>query len=242
LPLAATLLLLPLAVLAAEPPASVVQVKGQGEASVVPDRARLSMAIEARNAELAAAEKKVNDSTRAALAELKSLGIKDEDIATAGYSVNPEYDWVNNQQKFRGYFARREVNVTVKKLDQIGDVILKLTKAGVNQINPPVLESSKIKDAERGALAAAMDDAVGQARVVAEGLTMRLGPARTVNATGEAMQPQVPVPMPRGAMAMKAMDATPELSGNEQVGFSAGLIRATATVTAEFELLPAKTP
>lgn len=239
LPLVATLLLLPLAALA-DPAPGIVQVKGEGEAFVAPDRARLSMAIEARHVDLAAAEKKVNDSTRAALAELKGLGIRDEDISTASYSVNPEYDWVNNQQKFRGYLARREVNVTVKKLDQIGDVILKLTKAGVNQISPPTLESSKIKDAERGALAAAMDDAVGQARVVAESLTLRLGPARTVNATGEAMQP--PMPMPRVAMAMKTMDAAPEMSGNEQVGFSAGLIRATATVTAEFELLSAKTP
>jgi len=238
LPFVAALLLLPLAALA-DPAPGIVQVKGEGEAFAAPDRARLSMAIEARHVDLAAAEKKVNESTRAALAELKGLAIKDEDISTASYSVNPEYDWVNNQQKFRGYLARREVNVTVKKLDQIGDVILKLTKAGVNQINPPALESSQIKQAQRSALAAAMDDAVGQARVVAESLTLRLGSARTVNTTGEAIQP--PMPMPR-VMAMKAAADMAEMSGNEQVGFSAGLIRTTATVTAEFELLPTKTP
>lgn len=240
LPILAAALLLPLAVSAADFSPSVVQVKGEGEATIAPDRAKLSMAIEARNPELAAAEKKVNDSTRAALAELKTLGIKDEDISTAGYTVNPEYDWVNNQQKFRGYHARREVNVTVRKLDQIGDVLLKLTRAGVNQINPPVLESSQFKTAENRALAAAVENAKGQAQLIAEGLAMRLGPPRTINATGETIQP--PVPMPR-VMAMKAMDsAAAEMGGNEQVGFSAGLIRATATITAEFELVPAKAP
>lgn len=239
LPMLAAALLLPIAA-AADAAPSVVQVKGEGEATIAPDRAKLSMAIEARSLELAAAEKKVNDGTRAALAELKGLGIKDDDISTAGYTVNPEYDWVNNQQKFRGYYARREVNVTVRKLEQIGDVLLKLTKAGVNQINPPLLESSQFKTAENRALSSAVENAKSQAQLVAEGLGMRLGPPRTINATGETIQP--PVPMPR-VMAMKAMDsAAAEMSGNEQVGFSAGLIRASATITAEFELVPAKAP
>jgi uncharacterized protein YggE len=239
LPLTAALLILPLALVAADPAPGVVQVKGQGEATIAPDRARLSMAIEARNPELASAEKKVNESTRTALAALKALSIKDEDIATASYSVNPEYDWVNNQQKFRGYVARREVNVTVRRLEQVGDVLLKLTQAGVNQINPPVLESSQIKQVERQALAAATDDAVSQAKVVAERLNLQLGVVRTINATGEALQP--PMPMPR-VMAMKASADMAEMSGNEQVGFSAGVIRATATVTAEFELRAANQP
>ena len=213
----------------------VVQVTGQGEQTIAPDRARLSMAIEARHAELAAAETSVNNSTRAALAALKGLGIKDADISTAGYSVNPEYDWVDNRQQFRGYYARREVNVMVHKLDQVGDVLLRLTKAGVNQINPPVLESSQMKETERRALALAVADATAQAQVIATGLNQKLGLPRTVNASSQGFTP--PSPMPRMAM-MKMADAGAEMSGNEQLGFSAGLIRAQATLTAEFELLP----
>lgn len=236
LPLAIALFAFSLAAGAADPAPRVVQVTGQGEATVAPDRARLSMAIEARNVDLRAAETKVNDGTRAVLKELKGLGLKDEDISTAGYSVNPEYDWVDNQQKFRAYFARREINVTVRDLDKVGDVLLRLTKAGVNQINPPVLESSKMKETERAALARAVTDAAAQAGVIAEGLSLKLGLPRTVNATSQSYNP--PVPMPR-LMAMKASaDAAPEMSGNEQTGFSAGLIRATSTLTAEFELLP----
>ena len=232
-----TLMLLgPVAEAAAEVPAAgVVQVSGQGEASVAPDRARMSMAVEARNIELPAAEAKVNSSTRAALAALKKLGIKEEDISTAGYSVNSEYDWVNNQQKFRGYYARREINVLIKQLDQVGDVLLKLTAVGINQINPPVLESSQIKETERIALARAVDDANAQAKVIAEGLGLKLGLPRTVNASRQSFNP----PGPRPVMAMMKMaDSAPQESGNEQIGFSAGMIRATANLTAEFELLP----
>ncbi len=229
------LLLFATAASAAADGARVVQVTGQGEATVAPDRAQLSTAIEARNVELRTAETAVNDSTRAVRAALKGLGIKDEDVSTAGYSVNPEYDWVDNQQRFRAYLARREVQVTVRNLDQIGEVLLKLSKAGVNQINPPVLESSRIKEIERLALSRAVDDASAQARVVAEGVKLRLGLPRTINTGTQGVAP--PVPMPR-LMSMKAADAAPEMSGNEQTGFAAGVIRARATVTAEFELLP----
>ena len=232
------------AVAQAQPPAQgpaprVVQVTGQGETTVAPDRAQLSMAIEARNAELATAERSVNDSTRAALAALKGLGLKDDDISTASYAVNPEYDWVDNRQVFRGYFARREITLTLRDLAKMGDVMLKLTKAGVNQINPPVLQSSKLKQVERGALAAAMDDAVGQARVVAESLTMKLGPVRSVNVGGSAVPP--PSPEPR-VMMMKASADAAGMSGNEQTGFSAGVIRVESRVSAEFELLAAPAP
>lgn len=239
--LAAALLALAFSAAAhAERAPRVVQVSGQGEATVAPDRARLSMAIEARSLELRSVETKVNDGTRAALAALKGLGLKDDDISTAGYSVNPEYDWVDNQQKFRGYHARREINLLVRDLDKVGAVLLKLTAAGVNQINPPTLEYSKMKEIERIALARAVEDATAQARVVAEGLSLKLGPARTVNASGQGAHS--PMPMPRVMMMKASADAAPEMSGNEQIGFSAGLIHANALLTAEFELLAASTP
>lgn len=216
------------------PAARVVTVSGQGEASGLPDRARLSMAVEARNLDLRLAEAEVNKVVRAYLAELKALGIKDEDINTAGYSVNPEYDWVDNQQRFRGYLARRQIELTVRKLDQLGDALLRATKVGVNQINPPVLESSKLKEIERSALARAAADAQAQAQVLAETLGLKLGAARTVIAGGAQPLPP-PVPMVK-AMAMRA-DAAPEMSGNEQMGFAGGQIRANASVTVEFDLL-----
>lgn len=233
LPFAASLALLATTASAQTVLARAVTVSGQGEATGAPDRARLSMAVEARNLDLRIAEAEVNKVVRAYLADLKALGLKDEDINTAGYSVNPEYDWVDNQQKFRGYLARRQIELTVRKLDQLGDVLLKATKAGVNQMNPAVLESSKQKDIERSALARAADDAQQQARVLAETLGLKLGPARSVNSSGVA---PIPPPMPMvKAMAMRAEAA--DVGGNEQMGVASGQIRATASVTVEFDLL-----
>lgn len=232
LPLAASFLLLAGGARAEAPQPRVVTVSGQGEASGTPDRARLSMAVEARNPDLKAAEAEANKVVRAYLADLKALGLKDEDINTAGYSVNPEYDWVDNQQRFRGYLARRQIEVTVRRLDQLGEVLLRATRAGVNQVNPPVLESSKQKQIERAALVSAAEDALSQARALAETLGMKLGAPRSINAAGAAPVP-VPIPMVK-AMAMRAEAA--DAGGNEQMGLAGGQIRASANVVVEFEL------
>ena len=235
LPLAASFLLLSAAQAQTAPAAArVVTVSGQGEATGVPDRARLSMAVEARNAALRTAEAEVNKVTRTYLAELKALGLKDEDLSTAGYSVNPEYDWVDNQQRFRGYLARRQIELTVRKLDQLGDVLLKATRSGINQMNPATLESSKQKEIERSALARAADDARQQARVLAETLGAKVGAARTINSSGVTPMPP-PMPMVKMAMRAEAADA----SGNAQMGMATGEIRATANVVVEFDLVGA---
>ena len=216
-------------------PHRVVQVAGQGEATVAPDRARIAMAVEARNLQLAAAEAKANEGTRAAVAAFKSLGLKEADINTAGYSVNAEFDWINGKQKFKGYLAVRQIELTVRDLSKIGDVLLSATQSGINNVQPPQLEASQAKATERTALGRATEDAVAQARVIAEALGMKLGSVRTINANAEMPQPQ---PM-REMKVMMAMDAAPAgMSGNEQMGFSAGLITSRASVTAEFELTP----
>ncbi|MDP3856197.1 MAG: SIMPL domain-containing protein, partial [Stagnimonas sp.] len=80
LPLAASLVLFASTASAQTALARAVTVSGQGEATGAPDRARLTMAVEARNLDLRVAEAEANKVVRAYLAELKTLGLKDEDI------------------------------------------------------------------------------------------------------------------------------------------------------------------
>ena len=86
---------------------------------------------------------------------------------------------------------------------------------------------------EREALKLATQDAQLQGRLITETLGLKLGLARTVNASSQNVNPP---PMPKMTMRAAMADAAP--SGNEQMGFAAGQIRAQASVTVEFEMLP----
>ena len=209
-----------------------VNVSGQGEVSVAPDRARLTLGVEASNVELKAAEAAVNKVVRAYLTEAKSLGLKDEQISTAGVTINPEYVWdeKTRHQVFTGYKANRQIELRVDDLTVIGDLILRATKVGVNQVSPPVLESSKAKELTRQALVKATEDARSKAQLLADTLGVKLGAVRNISANDSA-----PAPMMYKVAMMRA--AAADAGGNEEMGFSGGLIKYNASVNAEFDLV-----
>lgn len=210
-----------------------VTVSGQGEISATPDRARLAMTVESTKPQLRDAQAEVNRIVRDYLAQARSLGARDEDISTAGLSIQAEYDYTQKTgRRFTGYHVRRGIEVVVRDLDRTGDFLLRATDAGINGVSDPQLESSRAEELQRQALAKAAADAQSKARVLADSLGVRLGPVHTISSNAEFTPP----PMPRmRVMAMAA--AAPAESGNDAIGFSAGQIKVNATLTADFDLI-----
>ncbi len=212
-----------------------VSVSGRGEVAATPDRARVSMQVETTKLDLRVAQTEVSRIVKDYLSQLKALGIAEADISTAGLSIQPEYDYsAKGGRKFLGYHLTRGIEVVVRDLDKIGDVLLKATTAGINNVSDPALESSKAEALGRDALAKAAEDARAKAKVLADALGAKLGAVHTLNANAE----YIPAPQMQKARfsVMAAADAAPE-SGNEALGFSAGQIRYSATVNADFDLI-----
>ena len=217
---------------AAPPDRRSVSVDGQGEVFTTPDRARVSMSVEVTKPELPAAQAEANRIVRELLAQLRPLGLKDEDIATAGLNIRAEYDYANNKRRFLGYHVSRGIEVVVRDLDKIGDVLLKATAAGINNVSDPQLESSKAEGLQREALAKAAANARAKAQVLADALGVKLGTIHTLRSSTEA-----PPPVPRGRVMAFAAAPAADASGNEQMGFSTGQIRYGASLDADFDLV-----
>ena len=221
---------------AAPPDRRSVSVNGHGEVSATPDRARLAMSVEITKPDLRAAQAEVNKSVRDYLAQVKALGVKDEDISTAGLSIRSEYDYSGkNGRKFLGYHITRGIEIVVRDLDKIGDVLLRATSAGINNVNDPQLESTREEDLQREALAKAAADAKAKAKVLADALGVKLGAIHTLNANTEYTPPPI---VAQGRFRALAASAAPEVSGNDQIGFAAGQIKYSATLSADFDLVP----
>jgi uncharacterized protein len=218
---------------APHPERRAVTVNGQGEVGAAPDRARISMAVEETKPDLKVAQADVNRIVRDYLQQARALGVKDEDISTAGLSIRAEYDYSGKDgRKFLGYHVTRNIELVVRELDKIGDYLQKATDAGINNVSDPVLESSQADELQRQAMAKAAADAQAKARVLAEALGVRLGTVHTINAATEVTPPR---PLPRVMMAAAAPGGAP--SGNEEMGFAAGQIRFHAVLTADFDLV-----
>ena len=202
---------------------------GTGFAEIEPDRATLRMSIVAREPTLDAAQKGAADVTKRVLKMTDRMDIARDHVDTTGASVRPEYRWNREKevQELRGYIAERQIAVKIDDLEKLGAVVEGAVSAGVNQVSPPQLESSKRKETYRRALRAAAEDAKANAMELAGTLDARLGQVISINSGANAPRP--PMPHPVGARMMTAESDAAETYNAADLSFN-------AIVTVVFEL------
>ncbi len=223
------LLLLASACTVADDVTRTISVTGTGRASAAPDRATVNMSIESRAKELATAQAGAAKVTAAVLSLTDELDIERSKVDTTGATVRPDYRWnrETERQELRGYIAARQMNVRVDDLDSLGKLIEGAVAAGVNQVSPPQLDSSKREAMHREALAKAATAARANAKVLAETLGAKLGDP--VSISDGSVAPRPPVPQARMAAAAMESDSAATYNASDLTFF--------ATVAVVFELL-----
>ncbi|MBN8431215.1 SIMPL domain-containing protein [Microbulbifer salipaludis] len=205
------------------PSGTLISISVQGEASQAPDTAHLSTGIvtEAANS---------NDAMRAnaeqmdkLMQAIKKAGIPDKDVQTSGISLNPRYDYQpNREREIVGYQARNTVSITLRKLDELSNVIDTLAAEGANQLHGP---SFSIAEPEP-LLAEARNKALQQAQARAASYAESLGTkVRRIVSISEGGQGGMPRPMARMEMAAA------------QDGPSTPIARGESSVSVNLELL-----
>ena len=205
-----------------------ITVSGTGFAEIEPDRATLRMSIVAREPTLSAAQKAAADVAKKVLKMTDRMDIDRDQVDTTGASVRPDYRWnrEKEEQELRGYIAERQIAVNIEDLEKLGAVVEGAVSAGVNQVSPPQLDSSKRRETYRRALQAAAEDAKASASRLAVTLGARLG--QVISISSGANSPRPPVPQPVARMMTAESDAAET--------YNAADLSFNASVTVVFEL------
>lgn len=237
LPFLGALLLISFGAAAAENPhLRSVSVSGQGEVQAEPDQAIVTLGVESRKLKLEDARAAVSKTVEALLKLTRDLKIDQKYVHATRISVQPEYNWDNTarERNLIGYFVSRQVEVDLRDLDKLGQLLEKATDAGANQVSDPRLDSSKRHDLERQALAKAVEDARLNGEAIAKAAGAKLGAARTISASSGF----VPVPMQQ--MRVKAMAA--EASDASQ-SYQSGQMMFNGNVQVEYDMtIPGEQP
>ncbi|NNF60102.1 MAG: SIMPL domain-containing protein [Gammaproteobacteria bacterium] len=214
-----------------EQQARTVTVSGNGEVSVEPDRAQVNLSVMIRSDQQQSAQREVDDTVEAVLRLTDKLGIPRKDVRTTRLNINPEFRWDKNtnERKISGYMVQRTVEINLKDLEKLGDLMHRATQAGVNQVSAPALGAEDEDKHRRDALAKAAEDARLNAETLARTLGAKLGKVRRITSSDVIHQP--PVPMPR--MESRAMMAD---AGGAAETYTPGEIKFSAGVTVEFDL------
>jgi len=188
-----------------------ITVSASGTVSVEPDQARVTSGVTADGASAREALTNNTAAMQKVIAGLKESGIDPKDIQTASFRVEPRYTRPIEGQapKIDGYSVTNEVQVLVRDLDKLGDILDRLVTAGANQTAGLNFEVSKAETLLDEARQQAVANALRRAKLYAAAAGAEVGEVLTIVEGGG--EPPRPMLMAR---AMKA-EAVPIERGTE---------------------------
>lgn len=197
-------------------PPRTISVSGEGQAAAAPDLAIVAggTQVQARTA------KEAMDGNSRAMRQvqeaLREAGVAERDISTSALSLRPtiEYQPNTNRPRVVGYTAGHQLQVHVRDLAKLGDVLDRMVSAGANQVDGLQLTVSDWSKKVDEARAAAIADARRKAEVLAKAAGARLG--RVISISEQGGGALAPPPMlRRGAPMAAAAEPVPVASGDQ---------------------------
>jgi len=149
-------------------------VSGEGKVTVVPDTALVSLGINLTKPTVKEAQAEANKVMTGITQAVKDSGVGEKDIKTTSYSINPEFDYrTGPPNRVSAYRVFAEVNVKVRDLEKINDVIDRSTAAGANSVGG--IQLTVDEDRQKELLQQAREEAVKEAKSKAESLAKAAG-------------------------------------------------------------------
>ena len=205
------------------PDLGTIVVAGTGRITVTPDVAELRLGVAITRPTAAAARADAAHAMASILAAVDAAGVARQDVRTSLLSVQPRYDYRDGRPPtLTGYELSNVVEVTVRDLGRLGDVIDGTLAAGVTSMDGLTFRVADPAPAEREARLAAMTSARARADVLAEAAGVTIA---RVHAVVEGSVGPPPGPWRKAEpMALAADVSTPIEAGSTEVA-------VTVTVT-----------
>jgi uncharacterized protein YggE len=164
----------------AETEQALIHINAEGKSSAKPDQVELALDFLAIHIKVATAREEVDQHVKKLLKKLKKFDLDTSSLDSSQTQVYPQYDYQNKQRQFIGYQVNRNVSFTLKRLEQLEDLIKVITENNVSKLTKMhfVLSDSELYQAE--ALVNAIRNSRSVAQQIAEGYDVRLGPIHTV--------------------------------------------------------------
>jgi len=204
---------------------NVLKVTGEGTVSATPDRAMITLGAVTEGTNLSSVQQENSTAISNIIRALVGLGIPRPDIQTTEYRVEPQYDYTEGKQVFRGYRVTHLLQVTINQIGQTGRVVDTAVASGANSVSNIQFSVSRPEAYYNQALTLAMKIAEQKALTLAAtlGVTLHKVPKQVE----EVLEVPRPIPL--------VMALTTEKSAAAPI--QPGQLKITATVRAEYTYL-----
>jgi uncharacterized protein YggE len=189
-----------------------ITVTGEGIENIPTSQAIVRLGVEVQGKEAGKVQREVASRSDAVVKFLRSRQV--EKLETTGISLQPNYDFSNNQRRLIGYIGANLISFQID-IAQAGSLIDEAVKVGATRIDGVSFTAgeSAIAAAQRTALIKATEQAREQATIVLQALG--LVPKETVSI--QVGNTSNPVPIARSEAVFRSADAasSPVIGGEQ---------------------------
>ena len=157
----------PAAAQSESPTSPSVMTQGRASIKVTPDLAWLTVTSEARAPRPVDAQRAAALAIDGVRASLRKTGVKDDDVKTRSYSVDPDAQYIDGKSTIIGYVARHSLDVRVDNLALLGAIIDAAGAAGATSVSDIRYDTKQRPQIESEALALAVKDGLKRAETMA---------------------------------------------------------------------------
>jgi uncharacterized protein YggE len=188
-----------------------ITVVGQGTAYGQPDQATVIVGVDSFAPTVQEATTQNQTTLDNVMAALEAVGIAAEDIQTTNYSLYAEQIYGDRgPEGIAGYRVSNQVNVKIRDIAVVGDVLAAVTEAGANAIYGVNFSVADPAALEAEARAAAVADARKRAESLAELGGVALGDVTIISEV--VGTPVMPLGMGGSGVAMEQAASAPGIS------------------------------
>ena len=161
-----------------------IAVTGLGEEYVKPDLALVSFSVKTEKETVRAAIEENAQLMNEVIQKITDLGIASKDLQSIDFNLNPRYEWQDGDEIgiypsgkriLVGYDVSQTLQVKIRDLAQIGEVIDEATKAGANEVSSLGLTVEHPEEIEKEVRLQAVEQAKEEAQALANQLGCHLG-------------------------------------------------------------------
>ena len=154
-----------------------VSVNGIGKVTIVPDIAMVNIGVRTEAEVITAALDGNSAQANAISKALQAMGIDEKDIQTSNFNIYPNDRWnpMTGEIEGQGFVVENTVNVTVRDLSSLGQVLNVVVDAGANSIYGISFDVADRSAAVAEARDLAIQDAQVKASAIADSAGVQLG-------------------------------------------------------------------
>lgn len=200
-----------------------MSVSGRGEVYLIPDIAYINIGTRSEALDVATALADNNKQAKSISAVLSEMGIDPLDIQTTAFNVYPYQNYgMDGLPMDLKYVVENTVNVKVRDLNRLGEILDAVVRSGANQINGISFDVEDRKQAESEARRLAIQDATEKAQELAGLASISLGEVQNISVYSNG-NPQ-PVYDAKGGGYYSEASAAPIASGQMIISADANLV------------------